>query len=46
MVKNKLVRFEVADSQAGGQRRPFAKAVGPVISSMCPDRCPPLTAKW
>ena len=27
MVKNKLVRFEVADSQAGGQRRPFAKAV-------------------
>ncbi|MBW9070546.1 RidA family protein [Agrobacterium pusense] len=27
MEKNKLVRFEAADSQAGGQRRPFAKAV-------------------
>ena len=27
MSENKLVRFAVADSQAGGQRRPFAKAV-------------------
>jgi reactive intermediate/imine deaminase len=27
MSENKLIRFAVADSQAGGQRRPFAKAV-------------------
>ncbi|MFK3781683.1 RidA family protein [Agrobacterium sp. NPDC089420] len=27
MERQKLVRFETADSQAGGQRRPFAKAV-------------------
>lgn len=27
MSKNKLIRFDIADSQAGGQRRPFAKAV-------------------
>jgi enamine deaminase RidA (YjgF/YER057c/UK114 family) len=27
MEKQKLVRFETADAQAGGQRRPFAKAV-------------------
>jgi enamine deaminase RidA (YjgF/YER057c/UK114 family) len=27
MQKQKLVRYETADSQAGGQRRPFAKAV-------------------
>lgn len=27
MTESGLTRFEVADSQAGGQRRPFAKAV-------------------
>ena len=27
MSEHKLIRFAVADSQAGGQRRPFAKAV-------------------
>ncbi|MBV2143640.1 RidA family protein [Falsochrobactrum sp. TDYN1] len=27
MSNEKLVRYETADSQAGGQRRPFAKAV-------------------
>ncbi|MFQ6242764.1 RidA family protein [Sinorhizobium meliloti] len=27
MTESGLVRFEAADSQAGGQRRPFAKAV-------------------
>jgi reactive intermediate/imine deaminase len=27
MSKNKLIRYDVADNQAGGQRRPFAKAV-------------------
>lgn len=27
MSEHKLIRFEAADSQAGGQRRPFAKAV-------------------
>jgi reactive intermediate/imine deaminase len=27
MSNNKLIRYDVADSQAGGQRRPFAKAV-------------------
>ena len=27
MAENKLIRYDVADSQAGGQRRPFAKAV-------------------
>jgi reactive intermediate/imine deaminase len=27
MSQEKIIRFETADSQAGGQRRPFAKAV-------------------
>lgn len=27
MSRKELIRFEVADNQAGGQRRPFAKAV-------------------
>jgi reactive intermediate/imine deaminase len=27
MSKDKIIRFEAAESQAGGQRRPFAKAV-------------------
>jgi reactive intermediate/imine deaminase len=27
MTNKKLIRYDVADSQAGGQRRPFAKAV-------------------
>lgn len=27
MTSNRLIRYDVADAQAGGQRRPFAKAV-------------------
>ncbi len=27
MTSNKLIRYDIADAQAGGQRRPFAKAV-------------------
>ncbi|PZU24529.1 MAG: RidA family protein [Shinella sp.] len=27
MSNNKLIRYSIADTQAGGQRRPFAKAV-------------------
>ncbi|MBC7312882.1 MAG: RidA family protein [Rhizobium sp.] len=27
MSNNRLIRYDVADAQAGGQRRPFAKAV-------------------